>query len=309
MKSTMLRLKSARELCMTEIFPIKPRITALSAGLQVRRLLPSVAARSVGPFIFFDHFGPVDLAAEADSDVGPHPHIGLATVSYLFEGQLLHRDSLGTVQTISPLDINWMTAGHGIVHSERIPDSQKQMARRLHGLQLWVALPEAAQECEPAFQHVAASAIPEIQIGDASVRLLVGSAFGLTSPVDAALPTIYLDVALPAGGQFTLPPLAQELALYSPTAPLTVNGRQLPAQELGILDAGAETVIDAVSDLRLVVIGGERLASPRHMWWNFVSTERDKIEAAAARWEAGEFPPIAGEGELVKMPKWRGRRS
>jgi redox-sensitive bicupin YhaK (pirin superfamily) len=289
---------------MADILSIKPRITELSASLQVRRLLPSVQQRSVGPFIFFDHFGPVGLDADANTDVRPHPHIGLATVSYLFEGELLHRDSLGTEQAISPGAINWMTAGRGIVHSERTPESQKHNQRRLHGLQLWVALPDDQQECEPAFQHVAASDIPELKVGDATVRLLVGSAFGLTSPVTAALPTIYLDVALPAGGSFVLPPLAQELAIYSLLSAVNVNGSQIPEQQLAVLNTSSETVVRAGSDLRLVVVGGDRLATPRHMWWNFVSTEPAKIKAAAACWDANQFPPVSGDSERIEMPKW-----
>jgi redox-sensitive bicupin YhaK (pirin superfamily) len=294
---------------MADLLSIKPRITELSAQLQVRRLLPSALQRSVGPFIFFDHFGPVSLPADADTDVRPHPHIGLGTVSYLFEGQLLHRDSLGTVQTISPGAINWMTAGRGIVHSERTPPSLRQAERRLHGLQLWVALPEAQEECEPAFQHVAASAIPEIQAGDATVRLLVGSAFGRTSPVNAALPTIYLDIALPAAGLFVLPPLAQELAIYSLLSPFEANGQKIPEQQLAILDTSVDTVIRADAGLRFVIVGGDRLATPRYMWWNFASTNPDSIEAAAARWERDEFPPIDGESERIAMPKWSGRRA
>lgn len=285
---------------MTDYLHIKPRITELTAGLQVRRLLPSAQRRSVGPFIFFDHFGPVQLAAETDADVGPHPHIGLATVTYLFDGQQVHRDSLGTVQTIAPMDINWMTAGRGIVHSERA--LEPHVERRMHGLQLWVALPEASEDCEPAFQHVAASDIPAVQIGDATVRVLVGSAFGVTSPVRAALPTIYLDVALPAGGEFVLPAVAPELALYSPEASLEINGSQAAAMELHVLAPASETVISAEHPLRFVVIGGDALANPRYMWWNFVSIDRDRIKAAAARWDAGEFPAIAGEGEPLKMP-------
>jgi redox-sensitive bicupin YhaK (pirin superfamily) len=294
---------------MADILTIKPRITELSAELQVRRLLPSAQQRSVGPFIFFDHFGPVALPAHADTDVRPHPHIGLATVSYLFEGELLHRDSLGTEQAISPGAVNWMTAGRGIVHSERTPASLRQADRRLHGLQLWVALPEAQEECEPAFQHVAASAIPQIQVGDAAIRLLVGSVFGEVSPVNAALPTIYLDIELPAGGRLALPPLAQELAIYSLLSALEVNGQPIPPQQLALLDPSAENEIRADAGLRLVVVGGDRLASPRHMWWNFASTDPARIEAAAARWEANEFPPINGDNERIPMPKRSGRRA
>ena len=286
-------------------------VTELAAGLRVRRLLPAAARRSVGPFVFFDHFGPVTLLAGADSDVGPHPHIGLATVTYLFEGGFLHRDSLGTVQPISPGAVNWMTAGRGIVHSERAPDDEPRRAglpRRLHGLQLWVALPPALEQTEPGFQHVAAPEIPLVApCGGATVRVLVGEAYGEVSPVRPASPTLYLDVQLDAGATLALPALAPELALYAPTDALRVNGQDLPAATMAVPGGGAPLQVEAgTQGARLVVIGGAPLERPVRMWWNFVASERERIAEAAALWEAGGFPAIAGESTRVAAPPWRG---
>jgi len=285
---------------------IEPRNSPLADGLVVRRSLPNARQRSVGPFVFFDHFGPVELPPSADSDVGPHPHIGLATVTYLLDGEMVHRDSLGSVQPISPGDINWMTAGRGIVHSERTPPALRGATRRLHGLQLWVALPPDQEDAPPGFQHVGATALPQWQHEGAEVRVLVGSAYGLASPVVAASPTLYLDVHLAAGARVVLPP-APELAIYSPTGRLTVNGHDVPAATLAVLPPGIEATVAADEPARFVAIGGEPLARPVHMWWNFVSTDPAKIEAAAARWSAQAFPRIAGESELVAMPPWRPR--
>lgn len=279
-----------------------PRITDLAGGLQVRRALPVASRRSVGPFVFFDHFGPVTLAAEADTDVGPHPHIGLATVTYLFEGAFLHRDSLGTVQRIDPGAINWMTAGSGIVHSERTPDDLRGQARRLHGLQLWVALPREQEQGAPSFQHVASEDIPQCDVDGAIVRVLVGEAFGQKSPVRAASPTLYLDIELPAGVPWTLPRLAEEMAVYSPTEPLEVKGEVLPPCEMAWLVGPGEAVLRAALPTRLAVIGGAPLDTQRLMWWNFVATDRALIDQAADRWEARGFDPIPGETGGLHMP-------
>jgi redox-sensitive bicupin YhaK (pirin superfamily) len=272
----------------------------------VRRVLPVARQRAVGPFVFFDHFGPVSLGAEVDSDVGAHPHIGLATVTYLFEGSFLHRDSLGTVQPITPGAINWMTAGSGIAHSERVPDDQRGRARRLHGLQLWVALPPALETVAPSFQHVAADAIPTVDVeGGATVRVLVGSAWGQTSPVRTASPTLYLDVQLPPQATWTLPPLAAEMALYSPEHALQVDGEEVATQHMALLPHDTEVAIQAGADgVRFVVIGGAPLEQPVRMWWNFVATDRDRIAAAVQRWEAGNFPTIPGETQRIAAPPW-----
>lgn len=292
---------------MTDLLHLTGRVTELADGLTVRRVLPAAARRAVGPFVFFDHFGPVTLAPTADSDVGAHPHIGLATVSYLLEGSLLHRDSLGTVQAITPGAINWMTAGRGIVHSERATDEERGQPRRLHGLQLWVALPPALEETAPAFQHVAAADLPTREQPDGvHIRVLVGEAFGLRSPVRAASPTLYLDVQLPADATWVLPPLAAEMALYSPAHSLVMNGEPLAAQTMAVLPAASDATLQAgPSGARLVVIGGAPLEQPVRMWWNFVSTDRSRLAEAAKRWEANGFAAIPGETDRVAAPPWR----
>ena len=288
---------------------LKPRTHDLAGGFQVRRVLPAAAQRAVGPFVFFDHFGPVTLPAEMDSDVGPHPHIGLATVTYLFEGRMAHRDSLGTVCEIEPGAINWMTAGRGIVHSERTPAALRGQARPMHGLQLWVALPAEEEQCEPAFQHVGAAEIPECAVDgmgtDVKVRVLVGEAFGARSPVRAASPTLYLDLQLTAGARWTLPALAEQQALYAPTDALRIDGHDLPPQTMAVLPAGAPVRLETTTATRCVLIGGAALPTPPAMWWNFVASDRALIEAAAARWEAGGFDAIPGETDRIPMPALR----
>lgn len=274
----------------------------LGGGFLVRRLLPAAARRSVGPFIFFDHFGPSREEPGVNHDVRPHPHIGLATVTYLFEGAMLHRDSLGSHQLIEPGAINWMTAGRGIVHSERRPESLRDTAYVNHGLQLWVALPREAEEAEPSFEHTPATAIPELQVGDATLRVLVGEAFGQRSPVHTLAPTLYLDIQLPAGGRFELPPLVPEMALYAVQGELLVDGHAVPTQQMAVL--GSETVhLFAKAATRLVVIGGAPLDGPRHMWWNFVSSRRERIAQAADDWQAQRLGQVPGDSEFIPLPE------
>lgn len=292
---------------MTATLRLPGHLTDLAGGLRVRRVLPAAARRAVGPFVFFDHFGPAALPAEVDSDIGAHPHIGLATVTYLFEGSLLHRDSLGTVQAIRPGAINWMTAGRGIVHSERVTDDERGRPRRLHGLQLWVALPPALETTEPAFQHVPAADLPTLgPAAGVQLRLLVGEAFGARSPVRTASPTLYLDLRLDAGARWTLPPLAAEMALYAPEQGFSLDGQALPAQTMAVLPGGqgAELGADAAG-AQLVVIGGAALLQPVRMWWNFVASDRGRIAEAARRWAADGFEAIPGETGRIAAPPWR----
>ncbi|RYY67844.1 MAG: pirin family protein, partial [Comamonadaceae bacterium] len=246
--------------------PAHQRLTGhqkdLGGGFVVSRLLPAAQRRSVGPFIFFDHFGPADELPGVNHDVRPHPHIGLATVTYLFEGAMMHRDSLGTEQLIEPGAINWMTAGRGIVHSERKPDHLRDVAFRNHGLQLWTALPLAHEEAPPAFSHTPADAIPETAVGDAQVRVLVGEAFGLRSPVPALSPTLYLDVALPAGGRFVLPPLAPEMALYPVQGDAVVDGEPLQERVMAVLAGGAPVSVTTEAGARFAVVGGASSGAP-----------------------------------------------
>ncbi|MDB5875549.1 MAG: Pirin-like protein [Ramlibacter sp.] len=277
----------------------------LGGGFIVRRLLPAARQRSVGPFIFFDHFGPVTEQPDINHDVRPHPHIGLATVTYLFEGGMMHRDSLGSTKLIEPGAINWMTSGRGIVHSERRPDSLRGSSYVMHGLQLWAALPQAHEEDEPSFAHTPASAIPEVRVGDAQVRVLVGQAFGAVSPVATFSRTLYLDVMLPAGGSLELPALAAEMALYPVQGELSVGGDVLAAGAMAVLEPGSVAAIRSAVGGRFVVIGGEPLDAPRHMWWNFVSSRKERILQAAEDWEAGRMGRVPGDDEFIPLPPTR----
>ena len=277
----------------------------LGGGFVVRRLLPAAQRRSVGPFIFFDHFGPVTETPDANHDVRPHPHIGLATVTYLFDGAMTHRDSLGTAQDILPGAINWMTSGRGIVHSERKPESLRHTSYNNHGLQLWAALPLAHEEADPAFTHTPAEQIPELTVGGAQVRVLIGSAFGATSPVATFSQTIYLDISLPAGASIDLAPLAPERAVYAVQGDLTVEGESLAACTMATLTPQSTMRVSAAEAARLVVVGGEPLDAPRHMWWNFVSSRKERIEQAARDWEAGRMGHVPGETEFIPLPEHR----
>ncbi len=278
----------------------------LGGGFIVRRVLPAAARRAVGPFIFFDHFGPVTETPGREHDVRPHPHIGLATVTYLFEGAQMHRDSVGSLQRIEPGAINWMTAGRGIVHSERKPDDLLDQRYGLHGLQLWAALPRAHEEDAPSFVHTPASAIPQLQVGDASVRLLIGEAWDQRSPVAVYMPTLYLDVQLPAGGVFDLPPLYEERAVYAVDQALELGHAALPVRQMAVLPVGETVRIEAgAQGARLVVIGGAALDAPRYMWWNFVSSRKERIVQAAADWENQRLGQVPGETEVIPLPERR----
>ena len=277
----------------------------LGAGFLVRRLLPDARQRSVGPFIFFDHFGPAEELPGVNHDVRPHPHIGLATVTYLFDGAMMHRDSLGTEQLIEPGAINWMTAGRGIVHSERRPEHLRDTRFVNHGLQLWTALPLSHEETEPSFSHTPADAIPECSVGDGRVRVLVGEAFGVRSPVPALSPTLYLDAWLPAGGRMDLPALAAEMALYAVDGAIEVDGEPLPERQMGVLVPGLPVSLFAPAGARVVLVGGAPLDAPRHMWWNFVSSRKDRILQASADWEAMRMGSVAGDPEFIPLPPTR----
>ncbi|MDP3797118.1 MAG: pirin family protein [Polaromonas sp.] len=275
----------------------------LGGGFMVRRLLPAVQRQSVGPFIFFDHFGPVTVQPGASHDVRPHPHIGLATVTYLFEGAMMHRDSVGSVQRIEPGAINWMTAGRGIVHSERAPEDLRNKAYVNHGLQLWAALPLAYEEGAPGFSHTPASAIPVVSVGGAEVRVLIGKAFGVTSPVKTFSKTIYLDIQLAENAALQLPALAEELAIYPVEGDVTVDGEPVAAGTMATLAAGATVTISSSAPARLVVIGGEPLDAPRFIWWNFVSSRKERIVQASDDWEAQAMGRVGGETEFIPLPE------
>ncbi len=282
---------------------LRPQQRDLGGGFVVRRVLPAALRQAVGPFVFFDHFGPITAKPDDNHDVRPHPHIGLATVTYLFEGAMLHRDSGGVVQRIEPGAINWMTAGRGIVHSERTPDDLRGRAHRSHGLQLWCALPAADEEMAPGFSHTPAAAIPALEVGGARLRVLIGEAFGARSPVAVRTPTIYLDIELSAADALPLPQAA-ERAVYVVDGSVRLDGDLLEAQTMTVLAPGDEPMLAADGDARVVMIGGEGLPR-RHMWWNFVSSRKERIVQAADDWAAGRFPAVPGETEFIPLPERR----
>jgi hypothetical protein len=281
---------------------LQPHDKDLGGGFKVRRLLPAAKRRSVGPFVFFDHFGPATEVPGSQHDVRPHPHIGLATVTYLFEGAMMHRDSLGSVQEIRPGAINWMTAGRGIVHSERKPERLFEATYENHGLQLWAALPQAYEEVEPSFAHTAAEDIPSLEVQGVKVRVLVGEAFAARSPVATFSKTIYLDLALPAGARFELPALAPELAIYPVDGDLSIDGEPVEQHTMAMLADGEGAVLTTQGAVRVVVIGGEPLDGPRFITWNFVSSRRERILEAGADWSAQRMGHVPGETEFIPLP-------
>jgi len=272
-------------------------------GLPVRRVLPTAGQRMVGPFIFFDHMGPVDFPPGSGIDVRSHPHIGLATVTYLFAGALVHRDSLGAVQTIRPGDVNWMTAGRGIVHSERTADAERATGSSAHGIQSWIALPAADEEADPAFRHHPAATLPGVERDGVEMRLIAGTAYGERAPVETFSEMFYLDAELAAGAAVTLPPEHEERAVYIVDGSVTLDGERLTAARMAILDPGGEAVIHAETAARIMMLGGAPLAGERLMWWNFVSSSRTRIERAKEDWAGGRFDPVPGETEFEPLPE------
>ena len=279
---------------------LKPHLKDLGGGFVVRRLLPAAQRQAVGPFVFFDHFGPVTAGPDDKHDVRPHPHIGLATLTYLFEGAMQHTDSTGAVQRIEPGAINWMTAGRGIVHAERTPADLRGQVRRTHGLQLWLALPAADEEMAPSFAHTPLAALPALEVGGVRLRVLVGSAFGATSPVAVRSPTLYLDMAFSAGDALPLP-LATERAIYVVEGAVQLDGQAVPPATMVVLAAGEEPMLSADSDARVVLIGGDPLGH-RHIVWNFVSSRKERIVQATQDWQAQRFDPVPGETEFIAWP-------
>lgn len=284
---------------------IQTRDHDLGGGFLVRRALPSAGRQAVGPFLFFDHFGPITAQPTDNYDIRPHPHIGLATVTYLFEGAMLHRDSTGVVQRIEPGAINWMTAGRGIVHSERTPEDLRGVVRRSHGLQLWSALPTEHEEDAPRFEHVQAGTLPELALEGATVRVLIGEAFGARSPVGTLSPTVYVDIALQAGAMLVLPALAPERAIYAVEGAFELDGTPMPLRQMAVLKAGRTPQLRASQSTRLVLIGGEPLGH-RFIHWNFVSSRKERILQAREDWAAQRFDPVPGETEFIPLPPMRG---
>ena len=282
---------------------VVPRSSDLGDGFFVQRALPSAERRMVGPFVFFDQMGPTVLAAGKGLDVRPHPHIGLATVTYLFDGEILHRDSLGSVQAIRPGAVNWMTAGSGIVHSERTPPELRGVEKSLFGIQLWVALPEAHEETAPTFIHHAEDALPVIEGEGVMVRLVVGSLFGERAPVQTFSEMFYADAKLDAGAALAIPAQHEERAAYIVEGRVQIGNAEFEAGRLVVFAPGATVTLRASSmPARVMLLGGEPMENRRHVWWNFVSSSRDRIEQAKADWRAGKFPAVPGEHEFIPLP-------
>ncbi len=282
---------------------IEPREKDLS-GFSVRRILPFAKRRMVGPFIFLDHMGPAQFAAGHGMDVRPHPHIGLATVTYLFEGELFHRDTLGSAQEILPGAVNWMTSGRGIAHSERTGAEERARPHAAHGLQSWVALPKEYEEIAPEFHHHAADSLPEFTHKNVQFKLICGRALSHEAPVKVYSPIFYLEAHMPAGSSFTLPPEYRERALYLVSGKLRIAGNIISPLTLPIFEAGGDIRIEALEDSRLMLLGGEPFAEPRFIWWNFVSTSEDRIAQAKEDWQQGTFGTVPGdEKEFIPLPK------
>ncbi|BEH14717.1 pirin family protein [Marinobacter shengliensis] len=279
---------------------LQPRERDLG-GFSVRRVLPVVGQKMIGPWIFFDHMGPAHFPAGDGINVRPHPHIGIATVTYLFEGEILHRDSLGSLQPIRPGDINLMVAGHGIVHSERERPEITATDHTLHGLQLWLALPEAEEETDPAFYHYPESTVPSMSVGDVPVRVMMGTAYGETSPVKVFADTLYIEAWLKPGQKLTLPD-AQERGLYVAKGRLLAGGTEIPEFSMAVLSEQQGVTVEALEETRLAVIGGEPLGK-RFIEWNFVSSRKERIEEAKRDWENSRFPSVPGdEDEYIPLP-------
>ncbi|GAB3388490.1 pirin family protein [Lysobacter fragariae] len=281
---------------------IAPRIHDLG-GFQVRRAVPSLQARSIGPFVFVDHMGPAMFEAGRGVDVRPHPHIGLATVTYLWSGAMTHRDSLGSTQDIQPGDVNWMTAGSGIAHSERTPPAFRENRHPLHGLQTWVALPRSHEETAPAFHHHAAASIPQQHRDGTWLRIVAGRSFGEESPVAVFSDTLYVAMDLQAGGEVAIDDNHAERALYILEGRAQLDGADIPEQHLVVLDPGTRPRLRALTPIKAMLLGGEPLDGPRHLWWNFVSSSRERIEQAKSDWQNGRFGAVPGETEFIPLPE------
>ncbi|PKP89629.1 MAG: hypothetical protein CVT77_17420 [Alphaproteobacteria bacterium HGW-Alphaproteobacteria-16] len=273
-------------------------------GFKVYRTLPSRPRTMVGPFIFFDQMGPAHLEVGTGIDVRPHPHINLATVTYLFAGAMDHRDSLGTFATIRPGAVNLMTAGTGIVHSERSPQNERDAGPELSGIQTWLALPERFEEVDPAFEHVAAADLPTIDSGKARARIIMGSLWGESAPTTTYAGTIYADIMLDADGSVPIDAEADERAIYLATGQASLDGMELEPQVLYVLKPGVTAKLYSRLGGRVMLCGGEAFATPRHVWWNFVSSSRDRIEQAKQDWKAGRFPTVPGDDkEFIPIPE------
>jgi redox-sensitive bicupin YhaK (pirin superfamily) len=273
-------------------------------GFVVRRVLPAAKLQMVGPFIFFDHMGPTQFAPGYGIDVRPHPHIALATVTYLFAGSLMHRDSLGSVREIRPGDVNWMSAGRGIAHSERTPPAARVSGEHVHGIQSWVALPDGQEDGEPTFVHYPAADLPTRAGDGIDLTMIAGDAFGLRSPVVTLWPTLYAHARFASGATLEMSPDHDERAIYVVQGELAVGEVSAAAGQLVVLEPGVKVTLRALDDARAMLLGGERFPTPRYIWWNFVASSQERIEHAKERWERQQFPVVPGETEFIPLPNY-----
>ena len=282
---------------------ITPRTHDLGGGFEVRRAVPSLQARSVGPFVFVDHMGPAVFEPGRGIDVRPHPHIGLATVTFLWAGAINHKDTLGSEQVILPGDVNWMTAGRGIAHSERTPADERGREHAVHGMQTWVALPKPKEETAPEFHHHAAATLPQFRRKGACVRVIAGRAFGEESPVRVFADTFNAAIDLEADAELVIDDACAERALYVLGGDAQLDGADIPDKHLVLLDPGTQPVLRARTALKAMLLGGEPLDAPRHMWWNFVSSSKERIEVAEQDWLEGKFGQVPGDPEFIPLPE------
>jgi redox-sensitive bicupin YhaK (pirin superfamily) len=281
---------------------IVPRVRDLGGGFSVHPALPHARRQMVGPFIFFDQMGPVQLIAGRGMDVRPHPHIGLATVTYLFDGRVMHRDSEGNALEITPGAMNLMSAGRGIAHSERSPLSARRGTEGIFGIQSWIALPQAHEETDPSFQHFDATSLPTFEDAGVRARVIAGSAFGRTSPVGLLSEWFYAEVSLAAGAKAPLDPDHEERAIYVVEGELDIAGETFEGPRLLVFHPGDRITVRATRPARLMFLGGSALEGPRYIWWNFVSSRRERIEQAKEDWKTGRFTPVPGETEFIPLP-------
>lgn len=281
---------------------IAPRVHDIG-GFEVRRAVPTMQARSIGPFVFVDHMGPAVFEPGRGIDVRPHPHIGLATVTYLWAGTIRHRDSLGSDQEIRAGDVNWMTAGRGIAHSERTPLELREGEHALHGMQTWVALPREHEETAPAFHHHGAARLPLVEHHGARLRIIAGRAWGEASPVAVLSELVNVAIDLDADAEAVIPADHAERALYLLEGEAQLDGRDVPARHLLVLDRGARARLRAKTPLKAMLFGGAPLDAPRHLWWNFVSSSKERIEQAKQDWREGRFGRVPGDDEHIPLPE------
>ncbi len=283
---------------------LKGKARELGDGFRVARVLPQIGQHTVGPFVFFDYFGPVEFPPGKGLDVRPHPHIGLATITYLFDGSQVHRDTLGSHQEILPGDVNWMTAGRGIAHSERTGPAVRAAGHRMHGIQSWVGLPSANEEDPPSFQHIAKADLPVREREGATLRIVTGKAYGLTAPVRVPMAIFYVDALIKAGATVTLPDEYEERGAMVVGGTIEVGGAAHGDGDMIIFDKGERAAIKAIADARVMLLGGAPLDGQRHVWWNFVSSSKERIERAKADWTSGVFGKIPGDDvEFIPLPE------